>query len=292
MKDKIRREFRRNQTWSARLVKQHLVRAYNVPPIFKITLIQSHSRIEKAIQGDQKALNSLMQSFGTPKPSKSVPLPKPVLPPPPPPVDPPLPNVYKPPTIRYGQFTLPVMIYPILKPSPSTTIRFLTKIQLLRHYIDQTSFLIQMLYHAKLEERFLSRLSAETRQNWGYGVEAGVRELSGMIKFLEKLKWEIELRENVIVENKIKEWVLKHPNVKFREYGMRMKRSRRKELKAWNTKVKELERNHEQTATINSFMEKWESSWGKNNNVTLYRHPNGRKAKRAAKKLRKLKLGR
>src|SRR5271169_778618 len=106
-------------------------------------LIQFHSRIEKAIQGDRQALNSLMQSFSAPNSPKPIPLPKPVLPPPPPPVDPPSPNLYKPPTIRYGQYTLPVMIYPVLKPSLATTTRFSTKINLLRHYIDQASFLIQ-----------------------------------------------------------------------------------------------------------------------------------------------------
>ena len=99
-----------------------------------------------------------------------------------------------------------------------------------------------MLYHATLEESFLSRLAIMERKSWGYDREAGSREMAGMVKLIGKLIADLMIKEDIRVENQIKDWVKLHPNVTFRPYGVRMRRSRRRELMAWKKDVKEVKR--------------------------------------------------
>jgi hypothetical protein len=217
-------------------------------------------------------------------------IPKPVLPDPPPPDYPVEPNIYKAPSIRHGEYTLPLLIYPVLKPSLTQNLRSYKKISIIREYSETLTFLTQILYHARKEEEFLSN-TLELRDQWDGNIESGVREITGMIKLLERMKGDMEMKQDIYVENALKEWVLLHPNVKFRPLGMKMRRSRRKQLRLWRTKVREIERNYKRMNKREKFMRLWESKWGKNTNVLVFQHPRQRKLKRAAKKLRKRKLG-
>jgi hypothetical protein len=234
-------------------------------------------------------LNSLNQAFGPQKQKTPIVRPKPILPAPPPP-DPAEENVYKAPTIRYGSYTLPMMIYPTSRPSMAQTFHFRKRIELLREYNDEYEKLIQYIYHATLEEKFLINLAKHVHNDFGHYTEAGVRELTGMRKFLEKLIDDLELTEDVRVEEAIKRWVKLHSNARFRPHGMRMRRSRRRSLRAWKVNVDQLKRTHEQRVEISKFMRHWENRFGKKTNVVEYRHSRQRKLKQAAKRLRKKRM--
>ena len=200
-------------------------------------------------------------------------------------------DVYKAPGIRYGVYTLPQMIYPILKPPFHKNIKFNKKVELLRQYGETHQFYPLMLYHAKLEESFLSRLAIMERKSWGYDREAGAREMAGMVKLIGKLIADMMIKEDVRVENEIKDWVKLHPNVTFRPYGVRMRRSRRRELMAWKRDVKEVRRTRRDAKERIKFMRRWKERWGNKLKTPMYINPQQRKAKRAAKKLRRRKMG-
>src|SRR5215471_470457 len=180
-----------------------------------------HGTIERAINGDRAALNSLFQSFPQPKKSSSEPLLPPIVLPPRPPPHHDGQNVYKAPGIRYGVYTLPQMVYPIVKIPFRKNIEFNKKLELLRKYGEAYKFYPLMLYHATLEESFLSRLAIMERKIWGYEREAGSREMAGMVKLIGKLMSDLTVKEDIRVENEIKDWVKLHPNVTFRPYGVR-----------------------------------------------------------------------
>ena len=200
-------------------------------------------------------------------------------------------NVYKAPGIRYGVYALPQMVYPILKPPFRKNAKFNKKLELLRQYGDAYKFYPLMLYHATLEESFLSQLEIMERKNWGYDREAGSREMAGMVKLIGKLIADLMVKEDIRVENQIKDWVKLHPNVTFRPYGVRMRRSRRRELMAWKKDVKEIKRTRKNAKERIKFMRRWKEKWGNKLKRPMYLNPQQRKAKRAAKKLRRKRMG-
>ena len=184
------------------------------------------------------------------------------------------------------------MIYPILQTPFRKSTKFNKKLELLRQYGEAYKFFPLMLYHATLEESFLSRLAImERKSSWEIQREAGSREISGMVKLMGKLISNLTINEDIRVENQIKDWVKLHPNVTFRPYGVRMRRSRRRVLKTWRRDVKGIRRTRRVDKEKIKFMTRWNERWGNKLTNAVYLDPQQRKVKRAAKKLRRKRMG-
>lgn len=222
------------------------------------------------------------------------------------------------------------MVYPVLHASRGQSIRVHRKIEVLRQLSEIHTFLCGMLYHVTLEERFLRHLynsigspgvvsgnalgiasgigsGAGDGQGYDggdggeYACEAGVMELTGMIKLIEKQKSTIQLNEDITVFNALKYWLLTHPTTNtipqseptppaFRRYGQRMSRSRKRELKQHNTNLRRIKREYQSVKERMRFMQKWERKVGRRAGI-VFKDPGGGRAKRVAKRLRRRKLG-
>ena len=235
------------------------------------------------------ALDSLLELF--PPEQKSILSPPPQQPLPPRPEYVPQHNekvVNKGVSIHYPQYMLPVMLYPGHSKSIQATTLFMRKLKRMRTLTETQSYLQSLLYHAYKEEKFLADLLPGKPF---YISEAGVREIKAMGRDVANLIEYYQLKEDIQVEQRLRDWVKDHSSPKFSSYGVRLPRRRRAELKAWETEVKRRIRLQRKEADENKFMAWWRKEWNIDAQSTKYRLRNQRKLKRNAKKARRKKLG-
>jgi hypothetical protein len=200
-------------------------------------------------------------------------------------------SVYRSPNIRYPQYQVPLMIYPGNRKSVRQRNTYRKKMERIRKWTELQGLIRSMLYHATKEEAFLSELLKPRAQHDQGSTEAGVREMKSMVYDLGRLMDYYELKEDILVEERLKEWLRLHPNSRFHPYGRRMTRRRRVALRAWEQEIRKIKRDRLALAEQNDFMRRWEDDWGKNTRVTLYRLPNQKKLKVIAKRCRRRKIG-
>jgi hypothetical protein len=188
-------------------------------------------------------------------------------------------------------FTLSWMIYPGSHSSLKGSHAILRRFQRFRKLGEINGSLLNYIYYAKLEEKFLRLLSRDTDLNWGVETEAGAREMESMSNDISKFIADIELRENIKMELRLKEWARVNYGKRFMPQGWRMPRRRKRELKIWKQKVRAIKREERQQALQSAFMRRWSSGLGKESSISVFKHPRGGINKRRAKKYRKQMLG-
>ncbi len=183
------------------------------------------------------------------------------------------------------------MIYPGSHNSVKGSYTVLRRLRQTRKLGDINGLLSSYIYYAKLEERFLRMLARENKQQWGLDTEAGVREMRAMSYDIGKFLADLELRENIKTELRLKEWARLNYGKRIMPQGWRMPRRRKRELRFWRQKVRAIKREEKQQALRSAFMRKWSAGLGNRSSISVFRHPHGGRNKRRAKKLRKRKLG-
>lgn len=251
--------------------------------------------LEKAIQGDTVALSALVDRFPQRRrrPSTDQPNPAPKTPlPEKPPVMPSSEGVLqKMPALHYPTFTLPWMIYPGSRHSFKAGHTIFRPLEANRKLSQIHGLLLSYIYYAQLEEKFLRQLAKEMDQQWGWDAEAGVREMKSMSYDIGKFIADVELRENIKTELRLKEWARVHSGVRISPQGKRMPRQRRRELRLWRQKVDAIKREQKEQAHRSAFMRNWSSGLGSGSSISVFRHPRGRTNKRRAKKMRRVRIG-
>jgi hypothetical protein len=290
----IRNGFQENKfSNSARTIKHLLIKAFTVTLLHSPNK-QTHATIEKAIQGDFNAITSLLETFPPPKPKQ-----KRQIPFPPKPILPPLPRVtpsspskrfIKAPTIRYATNMIPVLIIPNSRNLVFHHHVFRKKLNKLRSLTESFGAMHLLIYHAELERAFLENLARQVRQNWGFNVETGVREMKAMAINLGNQVSEETIKEDVRVELALRKWVKDHPGARYWPYGIRMPRRLRREVKHWRTSVETIKRVRRRQIQRWEFMEQWNRGLGRNSQVTTYVQDDANKVKRKAKRRRQIRM--
>src|SRR5579859_276224 len=193
--------------------------------------------IEKAIQGDTNALSALVNRFPQRRSTRSAysptPAPKTPLPEKPPVMTSTEGVLTKVPALHYPAFSLPWLIYPGSRHSFKASYTILRLLEGNRKLGQIHGLLLSYIYYAQLEEKFLRQLAKEMNQQWGWDTEAGVREMKSMSYDIGKFVADMELRENIKTELRLKEWARLNSGVRFRPQGKRIPRQRRRELRLW-----------------------------------------------------------
>jgi hypothetical protein len=241
--------------------------------------------MEKAINGDSEALEKLNLHFPPPRPKMEV-----IVEPKKMPSRPTLtssPRI-RAPTIRYAAFALPLLILPKTNRRQTFGL-FNHKLKHQRSIAERYGFYHAMTYHLRLEEEFLGILNILSHSEWNeYQMESGLRETRKIVHDLGRYIAHIELRENIEIEEKLRRWVHQNPGVQFKEYGERMTRREKLEMKRWKVEVNATERNRKEKERREEFMRRWRLMYG--DELTHYQHPQARRLKRHAKNLRKRRL--
>ena len=184
--------------------------------------------------------------------------------------------------------------FPILR-LPNNTFRtndyYRRKLKILRHLRELTDWYFDISSHARQEEHFLRRLSAYTGVNFGFGSEAGHREIIGMTRDLRRLTAGMVLEEEKRIERLLRGWLLRHPQVKFLGSGERMPRRFRREMKVWKGTLRRLKREWERKMEEEGFMERWKRGMGRGTNVEKIQQRNAYKIKRGSIRFRRKLLG-
>jgi hypothetical protein len=145
------------------------------------------------------------------------------------------------------------------------------------------------IYWAQLEETFLKTLASTTRQDWGLRTECGVAEMTDMMADMGKSIRTLELKENILVENMLKKWVLERPGAYYRPYGTRTPHSHRVAIRKWKLKVGYLKKMRERRVHQHEFMKNWKETYGKS---AMYSQNRQRAAKKQAIAKRMATMGR
>ena len=183
------------------------------------------------------------------------------------------------------------MIYPGSRRSLKAAHAINRRLEYVRKLNQIQGVILNYIYYAQYEEKFLKGVAKEMRQQWGWDTEAGVRELKAMSYDIGKFVADMELRENIKAELRLKEWARLNPAVRYLPQGTRMPRQRRKELRLWKQKVAAIKREQKERAQKSDFMRKWSNGLGSGSSITVFQHPHGRSNKRRAKKVRRIKIG-
>jgi hypothetical protein len=223
-------------------------------------------------------------------PPAPLPPPKPTDPPRPPPQGPHTPNLYKAPTVHLSRWGFPVFIPPVLKPSVKTQKQVTRKLRQFGRYADTLNLWESYQYYATLEEDFLKDIASRLKLPSSTQLEAGRREVRGMIGLLHRAMANMTWAEGVRVEKALKDWVISHPGATFRPYGKTMTGARRRELRAWGAEVRRVRREHKEKQEETKFTRKWEKKWGPDPLIP-FKHPRQRSLKYAARKRRKAIMG-
>jgi hypothetical protein len=144
-------------------------------------------------------------------------------------------------------------------------------------------------YWAQHEETFLKTLARETEQEWGLRTECGVSEMTDMLADIGRSIRALELKENILVENMLKKWVLQHPGAYYRPYGTRTPHSHRVAIRKWKLKVGWLQKTRRQRAEQTQFMKNWKETYG---HSAMYSPNRQRAAKKEARDIRMATFGR
>jgi len=258
--------------------------------------VKTHTQLERALNGSAPDLTALYSRARlrrqSPPPSNPVPpAVKPILPPrPPPPTKEQVLNVYRAPTIHLSQYGIPIFVPPVLKPSRKSQYETTLKIKRFRRYSKTLSLWLNYQYHATFEERFLQNIALMYSSPKGINLEAGRREINGMVSLIKRVMANMVWVENVRVEKQIKDWVRMHPGARFRRHGQTMTRARKRELKTWEAEVRRVKKETEMEKEKRRFVKKWEKQWGSTPQMP-YKHPRQRRLKYAARQKRKAIMG-
>ena len=260
--------------------------------------VKRHAQLERALNGsapDLEALYSLTGLRRTPPPfappPSVVPSAKLIPPPrPPPPTKGHVANVYRAPTIHFSQYGIPIFVPPVVKPSRKAQYETTSKIKQFRRYSETLSVWLSYQYHATFEEQFLRNIASTYNLRQGMNVEAGRREVNGMVSLIRRAMANMAWVEDVRVEKQIKDWVRMHPGAGFRPYGQAMTRARKRELKVWEAEVRRFKKKIQMEREKARFMKKWEKQWGSKPLIPFI-HPRQRRLKYAARKKRKVRMG-
>jgi len=261
--------------------------------------VKRHAQLERALNGSAPDLEALYSLTGLRRQPPPLPPRPPVVPPaeqlippprPPPPTKGHVPNVYRAPTIHFSQYGIPVFVPPVVKESRKTQYQATSKIKQFRRYSETLSLWLSYQYHATFEEQFLRNIASTYSLRQGMNIEAGRREVHGMVSLIRRAMANMAWVEDVRVEKQIKDWVMMHPGATFRRYGQTMTKARKKELKTWEAEVRRIKKKIQMEREKARFMKKWEKQWGSTPLIPFI-HPRQRRLKYVARKKRKVRMG-
>jgi hypothetical protein len=144
-------------------------------------------------------------------------------------------------------------------------------------------------YWAQHEETFLKTLASATGQDWGFRAKCGVSEMTSMLFDIGRSVRVLELKENILVENMLKKWVLQHPGAYYRPYGTRTPHSHRVRIRRWKVEVEWLKKMRRQRVEKAQFMKNWKKTYG---NSAFFSQNRQRAAKKEARDIRMATMGR